>query len=655
MKHKTIFILLALLGCVWGTHAEDWTQFSLKGKVVKSVITDDNNWLEFQAEFSPEGELQDMHYQDVSAKYGNALKLAIENKNKYYKADLENGMISSLQFEDTYGSWEVLFYYGQNELLSKITNTIRWTTSSVEHVKASAQMNEYAAKIRSLKAELAKLTPGTPAYNQKMAEYQAAAEKASVNTSKSQNIVHTQAHTYEGPVKTFSDYEFDDFGNWTKRKVTVNGETYFEYQSITYEPEFYCTHQWAKIEKSGSLDDVAAFYDDEETTPAYRDKAEEYWNARILNEVFNTCGDQLDCLVRTASESICSGKNQETIMDTVRSRVYRQKVLKERDYKALKELVNWQIDSVSIFNSAYQDSIMARSEKMFNDSVVYLRNKITGHLAAKEYEQARETALQAQEVSPVFSGELAEAEYQLLMIKKENKTVTLDDCEQYRKNNPGSVYDGAVAELYNRLYIRENRGRFLRFGVGGDVTFGKGMNEAGLGVDLIFGWHYSLVNFYTGIHYGGFYVMSSNKSDSESSSQSKGGHFSGQHVTVPLVLRINFGRSFTKNYYVGVGMNMNFATSGYLGYETDEGTTLHFKDRKFYRGPVSLTPRVSIGYSGNKFELELYGLCEVRDVLNKDLIYSTISSSHGYKFDMDKIDSQIRHRFRAGFAVRYIF
>ena len=362
MKHKIVFILLALLGCVLGTHAEDWTKFSLKGKVVKSVITDENNWLEFQVEFSPEGELQDMHYQDVSVQYGNALKGAIEIES--YKADLENGTISSLYFDDSYGSWEVWFYYGQDGLLSKITNTKKWTTSSVEHIKASAQMNEYAAKIRNLKAELAKLTPGTPAYNQKMAEYQAAAEKASVNNSKSQNIVHTQSHTYEGLVKTFSDYEFDEFGNWIKRKVTVNGETYFEYQSITYESEFYCTHQWAKIEKSGSLDNVAAFYDDEETTPAYRDKAGEYWNARILNEVFNACGDRLDCLVRTASESICSEGNKETIMDTVRSRVYSQKVLKERDYKALKELVNWQIDSVSIFNSAYQDSIMARSEKI---------------------------------------------------------------------------------------------------------------------------------------------------------------------------------------------------------------------------------------------------------------------------------------------------
>ena len=115
MKHKTIFILLALLGCVWGTHAEDWTQFSLKGKVVKSVITDENNWLEFQVEFSPEGELQDMHYQDVSVQYGNALKGAIENES--YKADLENGTISSLYFDDSYGSWEVWFYYGQDGLL----------------------------------------------------------------------------------------------------------------------------------------------------------------------------------------------------------------------------------------------------------------------------------------------------------------------------------------------------------------------------------------------------------------------------------------------------------------------------------------------------------------------------------------------------------
>lgn len=655
MKNKRILFLLVALCCVLGMQAEDLTKIALKGRVLKTVVTDDAQNLKSVAVFSSEGNLVNIELQDETTDYGYELGLAIYRKN--YVTEMTNGKISHLQFTDSYDKrCTISFYYGQNGQLSKMTYVENWITTSVEHISASAQMNEAVTKAKRLKSELAKLKAGTPAYNQKMAEYQAAAKKASVNNFGAQNIEHVQTHTSEGETKSFSNYEFDEFGNWTKRKVSVDGRTsYWEYQSVTYEPNFYCTYQWTKIEKSGNLDEVAAFYENTKTTEGFKLKARNYWNSRIIEEVFKKCGNQLGCLVRTASSSICSYENREKIMDKVRQQVYQQRVVNERDYKTLKNLAFMKIDNVTVFNRAYQDKIVQRSEKMFNDSVAYLRNKIDGHLAAKEYVCAHNTALQAQKVSPVFSKQIAEAEYHLLMIDKDNKTITSADCERYRKDNPGSIYDEEIAELQEKLYVRENRGRFVHYGVGGNFSIGKGMYEASGGIDVVLGWHCSLLNFYTGVHYGGFGVLYSGNTNRDASIQSNGGHFSGQHVTIPAVLRFNLKRSFTENYYIGLGANLNVVTAGYLGYTDSNGDALHLKNKEFYKKPFFITPRISVGYSMNMLELEVYGLYEIGDVLNEGLINDMMTAYPDYKFNTEQLNSQIKHRFRGGVSIRYLF
>lgn len=652
MKNKFYLFLIALC-CVSGIHAEDWTKFSLKGKVLKTEITDVEQNLKSVTIFSAEGNLVNIQLQDGTTDYGYELGLALYRKN--YVTDMTNGKISSLQFTDSYGRrCTVSFHYGQNGQLSKMTYVENWTTTSVEHISASAQMNEAVAKAKRLKNELSKLKAGTPAYNQKMAEYQAAAKRASVNNYGAQNIEHVQTHTSEGEAKSFSNYEFDEFGNWTKRKVYINGRnSYWESQSITYEPNFYCSYQWTKMEKSGNLDEVAAFYENKNTPQGFKLKAHNYWNSKIMEKIPEKCGNQLECLVRTASSSICSYENREKIMDNVRQQVYQQKVVNERDYRILKDLAYMKINNVMVFNRVYQDKIVQRSEKMFKDSIAYLRNKIDGHLVAKEYVSARNTALQAQKIYPAFSTQLAEAEYHLLMFDKDNKTITSADCERYRKDNPGSKYDEEIAELQDKLYVRENRGKFVHCGVGGNFAIGKGMYEASGGIDVVLGWHCSLLNFYTGIHYGGFGVLYS--TDRDASIQSNGGHFSGQHMTIPAVLRFNFKRSFTENYYVGLGANLNIVTAGYLGYADSNGDALHLKNKEFYKKPFFVTPRISVGYSMNGVELEVYGLYEIGDVLNEDLINDMMITYPDYKFNTKQLNSQMKHRFRGGVSIRYLF
>lgn len=181
------------------------------------------------------------------------------------------------------------------------------------------------------------------------------------------------------------------------------------------------------------------------------------------------------------------------------------------------------------------------------------------------------------------------------------------------------------------------------------------MYEANGGLGLLLGWHYSILNFYTGVQYGGFAVLSGD--DSSDSNDKVDGHFTGQHLTIPLELRINFARNFKSNFYVGLGANLNVAFKGYLGY-TDNyyKKTFHYDDPHFYKNSCFITPRMGIGYSGSVFEFELYGLYKLQQVVNEDLVNQYIQeASPSYSFDQKTLDKQFGHKFRAGLAVRIAF
>lgn len=653
MKIRKYIAFLALLS-VAIVHAEDWTKYGLKGKVVKSVITSNNydHNVEIVRRFNLSGHLVDLQFQDLTTDYGRKLNIAVERNR--YTSDVKNGKISTIRFDSDGQKCVLSYHYGQNGQLSEITYVENWTTSTTEHISATAQMNDAVAKAKKLKSELDKLQVGTAAYNRKMAEYQAAVKKATVNNFGGQNVVHTQNHSSEGIPKYFSDYEFDELGNWIKRQVKYAGARYTEYQYITYDSDYYSSNMWPIVEKSGDLTKVVDFYDNEMTNSTFKQKAKDYWNSRILDSVYKECGNQLDCLVNTALNPICSNENKEKILDSVRVQVYDKEVAQERDFAKLRQVADKKIAQIAIFNEEYRSRILKQADQMYNDSVAYLEKQVVAQLDIQDYKSAQATSLQAMKIAPGFEKYRAEAEYQLLMGKKADGEITSADCEEYRKDNPNSLYDEDVAKLYNHLYTVENRGKFVHFSVEGGISFGKGMYEANGGIGILLGWHYTLLNFYTGVQYGGFGVISGGQ-NGDLEKQDKGGHFSGQHVTIPAVLRFNLKRSFTENYYVGLGANLNFAATGYLGYADKYGHSLHIKDKALYNHPFFLTPRFAVGYSSRIFEIELYGLCEVGDILNEDLINKMVLTHSDYKFNMDKINSQMDHRFRAGIAFRYLF
>lgn len=661
MKKNILCLLLALILCPFVLYAERWSVFSFKGKVLKSTIVDTRDGSTICSYvFTPQGSL----------KYGTVYGMELDENalnSKTVRIDagdirlsFNNGRISKLVFTYDNGVINTIsFSYMNNGQLSKINSTNSWKTTSVEHISASSQMNAAVAKANKLKKELAKLKVGTTAYKKKAAEYQAAVSAATVNNVAGKNITKTQSHSQVIYEMNYSDYEFDEHGNWTKRLATYPNGSYVERQTIEYEPEFFSQFNWAKVEKTGDLKQVEAFFMDNKNTQTYRDKAQKYWNEHILAELAEKYGNESQYLVHAASAPICSPENRDTALVIAREQIYQQVALNERDYVKLQDLANLKDRDMQVFDVEYQNKILSRAQQMRSDSIAYLQNEIDGLLKNKRYEEAQMVVLGALKVDSTdatFLKQRADAEFQLLSAAREKNIISSSKTyKQFLEDNPNSIYDEKVNGWYHHKYVQENRGRFWHITAEGAIAFGKGMYEANGGLGLLLGWHCSILNFYTGVQYGGFAVLSND--DSSDSGDKVDGHFTGQHLTIPLELRINFARNFKSNFYVGLGANLNVACKGYLGYtDNDYKKTFHYDDLAFYKNSCFITPRVGIGYSGSLLEFELYGLYEPQQVVNEDLVNQYIQqASPSYSFDQKTLDKQFGHNFRAGFAVRFVF
>lgn len=660
MKKNFIYSLIALMLCPSVMQAEDWSKLGFKGKVISAKVYRRGTSYGMY-EFTSQGTLtRFMPYEDFN--FGPNITVSSSKiDNGCFTATLKNNNISLLKYNQDNGRVLTLEYiYGQNKQLSRLSKMETQKVTTVRHISASSQMNAAVSRASKLGAELKKLKPGSAAYNKKLAEYQAAVNGASVKNIAGKNVKETNTHVLWSAVEDYSDYKFDVFGNWIERKVEVDGFQTTEYQEIVYEPEFFSNYKWGVVEKNGNLDSVEVFFMDTlNYTKTYRDKAYEYWNANVLKVMEEKYQNASDKLTHAASSKICSDENREKLLVIAREQIYQQNVLTERDYVKLRAISELSDRDVKVFNAEYQNKILARAQKMYEDSVAYLQDKIAKELAAKQFEEAQATSLHALTIdstNTTFLKQRADAEYQLLMQKKEGKVVTAADYKQFRLDNPNSLYDAEIANLYDRQYTRENRGSFYHIGVAGEFALGKGMFESTGGLGLRLGWHCSLINFYTGIQYGGFGVIStSESSDADEDTRTNGGVFTGQHLTIPLMLRFNFNRSYTDNLYVGLGANLNVATQAYLGYADENGEVHHFKDKSFYKKPAFITPRLAFGYCGSFAELELYAQYELGDVLNTNWINAHIDSYPNYKFDCDAITKQYGYKFSGGLALRFMF
>lgn len=659
MKKKIVYSLLALMLCPLVIWAEDWSKLGFKGKVLTATVSRGSNYVCF-ASFTPEGELKQYNFYNIEL--GEVLRSSKQVfKNDHVTVQMKNGRLSKIT-EVINGRTNVAdINYGKNGQLSSLKITQYWKTTTQSYVSSSSRMNSSVKKANQLKKALSQLKKGSAAYKQTYANYQAAVRAASVLNSGGEIVTNTQSHSDVWLDGKFSDYKYDAHGNWIARKMeTKDGKVITEVQMITYEPEFLSDYNWKLTEENGDLDKVEEFFmDTVKNTKTYRDKAYEYWNAHILAEMVEKYNNASDKLTHAASSKICSEENREKLLVIAREQIYQQQVLAERDYVKLRAMSELSDRDMKIFNVEYQNKILARSQSMYEDSITYLQDKIANELANKQYEEARTTSLHALTINAnneTFLKLRAEAEYQLLMAKKENNTVTSADYKQFRTDNPNSLYDAEVAKLYDRKYTRENRGRFYHIGAAGEISFGKGMFESTGGLGVRLGWHCSIINFYTGIQYGGFGVFSKGESsDADEDTRTRGGHFTGQHMTIPLMLRFNFARSFTDNLYVGLGANFNVATQAYLGYADQDDNVHHFVDKNFYNKSAFITPRFAFGYSGSFVEFEVFGLYELGDVVNVSLINRHIDDNPNYKFDLEGINKQYGHRFRGGLALRFMF
>lgn len=120
MKIRKYIVAIALLS-VAITHAEDWTKYGLKGKVLTSVITS-NSYdydVEIVRQFSSSGNLKNFQFKDLTTDYGRKVNAAVERNR--YTSDVKNGKISTIRFDSDGLKCVLSYHYGQNGQLSEIT------------------------------------------------------------------------------------------------------------------------------------------------------------------------------------------------------------------------------------------------------------------------------------------------------------------------------------------------------------------------------------------------------------------------------------------------------------------------------------------------------------------------------------------------------
>lgn len=696
-------IIIAVILAVACNHAmaQDWSKFGLKGKILRASIEtsglDRNNGT---LTFSENGTIQKMYLETPWIVYTpenfSPVKNGYAGQTEYntFDATVKQGRIVSTKIVETdrqgiKNNYNTSYTYGSNGFLEKMSGSRNWTTTRTEYVERKDKIDDNGVQAILTKLNAAKKAGNSAEVKRLTAEYQKAISGAKVQTSGGNTREIKENHS-QNFSRTYYNYKTDELGNWTSRTMRdEDGKTYTQTQTIVYEPEFLSGYQWDQLLQEGNLDAIEAFAQRDATTKTYRQKAADYWNGHILTEVATKQNNDLEKYLAAAYSPIAVKDTKDKALDYVQTSIYNQQVLPERDYAKVEKLADKKWNNNLVFDSNYRTRIKERATQLRADSLAGIQRLMQTSFDAQDYQQTVNEAkrMLAIDAANEYALKLkSEAGHRQLLAMEQSKTINDVAYTQFIQENPTSEYLEEVCDKRALLvsetqgnkftwnskvlpvfdekvrqkvqsrsdharFVRR-RGKFMRVGFGIDGTMGLGHTTFGGGINARFGYFCSWVNLEVGAKYN---YMTSTKALFGRNADLTGGFLEKQYISVPVDLHIHLSHDWDYAIYLGLGAELGVAklTSNLREKYPQKDNT---KDKKIANEDMTISPKLSFGYTTKAVELEAFLLYDMDSPFNEDYLkanYSTLCDEDIFKQQVT--DPKIMDKLRLGIALRFLF
>lgn len=633
----------------------------------------------------------------------------IENQSCTFKVTKSKGRITKVVFDDGKGTLTRSYTYSNGNLTQVNENYVYYTEDEIEYGANYTGLENYANELEAATDDyyndLEKIADNplnllNPAKtSNKIAK---SANKASNRIAKAaagvgvNSYVRTKKTKHEDKhIILYKDYVFDDFGNWVSRLTSRDGGSYKpEIQSIQYDKDFWSEFYWKKLEPMGDLYRIEAFATNLMCSDKYKQLAVDYWNSRILKEVAQKHGNNLDSLCHVSLSPIISKDNKEKAMNYVREQVWEREVLPIRDFSLVPKMKETKRMDMLVFDQFYNVRIDSLTNALRADSLINLTQK-----AQKEFDngQMQETVLTANTIMGIdgknqfAAGIKQKAEYKILETKEADNTIEENDYTAFLDNYPNtdckekledsrillassSFNQNTTEDEFNRVLampatesahkevekrakkwrFKINRGRFFHVGIEGNFAVGASNSITGGGLLLRLGYTANYLNFVTGVKVN--YLTSTSKMFKQPK-EAGDGYFDRLYLSIPAMFQLNVKRGYKGCTYVGLGADINVSTFSARLRDIE-----NIKDSKF-GNKTSITPRLSFGGRSSFIEAEVFATYDVANPFDTDFIngYKLVDgSSISTHCNPDVYEKQIVKdgffdRLRGGIALRIWF
>lgn len=743
MKKKLLLSLLLATSLM--SYADDWSKLGYKGSGTKSAISGNNSGTE-SITFDNSGNLLGITTNRYGASFStNSLTPNSSGFSGTCTTEGFNGKITittgkygivKINIKYDTGSLTVTNSYDSEGKLSKKVYDESWYTeeeltfeSNVEEEAARLYRNQQASANRMYERQQANanklyedyqkaLLSGDP---RKIKKAQDAYEKASrdnandyMNESernanrymsnaragfKKKKVKHTKHNVYY-----FSDYDFDEFGNWTTRTVKEESSSSLtkDNHEVQYTNEFLSEYYWNKLKDSGNFRAIERFALKSTTTEKYKKIAQDFWNANILDAVAKVDNNHCDSLCKIAFRPIAYQDVTNKALNIARKDIFDNQVMLERDFNKVLLFKNKKMSGKEIFDTNYKQKIDQRSSQLRSDSIAFLINKAENEIAKKQNAEASKTSrgLLLIDDNNARGKELAATSEFNLLEEKENNGIVIDkDYDLYRLMNVGSQYDAAVADKHimyainrkkefkdqkrmcdfrnyldslsylpmtesvtsrykkakkNATYSCEH-GSFINVGIGGFAGYSFG-NEYHVGGEIgaRLGYLCNILNVYIAGKYS--YSAGFNSMDSQGKHNDDGtkdGYLTAQRITIPAILRLNVKPGYHSAIYLGLGAEYSIPINAKYIYYNESLNKVESESDKKMLHKATIAPRFGIGVTARYLELELYGIYESGTLYDKEYLDKLGVESLIYKKQYD--NQTDKGKLRVGLAVRLLF
>lgn len=693
-------IVIATLLAVACTHAmaQDWAKFGLKGKVLKATIeTSDLERNNGTLIFSESGTVQTMYLETPWIVYtpGNfsATKNGFAGETEYntFDATVKQGRIVSTKIVETAqgikNNYNTTYTYGSNGFLERMSGSRNWVTTRTEYVERKDKIDDNGVQAILAKLNTAKKAGNSAEVKRLTAEYQKAISGAKVQTSGGNTREIKENHS-QNFSRTYYNYKTDELGNWTSRTMRdENGKTYTQTQAIVYEPDFLSGYQWEQLQQKGDLGSIEAFAQRDGVTKTYRQKATDYWNGHILAEVAEKQNNDLEKYLAAAYSPIASEATKTKALDYVQSTIYNQQVLPERDYAKVEELASRKWNGYLVFDPGYRTRINERATQLRTDSLAGIQRLMQAAFDVQDYQQTVNEAKRMLTIDAANEYALklkSEAGHRQLLAMEQAQTVNDAAYAAFIQENPSSeyleevcdkrallaseykyfnwdrnklpVFDEKVRKIVKRRDQRADfrrwRGKFMRVGFGIDGTMGLAHTTFGGGINARFGYFCSWVNLEVGAKYN---YMTSTKALFGRDADLTGGFLEKQYISVPVDLHIHLSHDWDYAVYLGLGAELGVTklTSNLREKYPHKDNT---KDKKIANEDMTISPKLSFGYTTKAVELEAFLLYDMDSPFNDEYLkanYSTLCDEKIFKQQVT--DPKFTDKLRLGLALRFLF